>query len=66
MDDRKNRSIPVLMADGVSILGAHNRPYWRMVWLPLWILARSGSLSHRDASHFFPIFLDTVPDAPYD
>jgi len=39
MDDRKNRRVLVSMAAGVSILDAHNGPYWRMVWLPLWILA---------------------------
>lgn len=39
-DDRKNRSVLVLMADWASICGAHNRPFRRMVWLPLLILAR--------------------------
>jgi hypothetical protein len=66
MDDRKNRNVLVSMAAGVSVLNLHNGFPLRASWLPWWIFARPISLSHRDASHFFAVCLDTFPDALYD
>jgi hypothetical protein len=63
-NDRRNRSVPVSMAAAVGIVGAHNGSHGYDVWLHLRIFACPRFLSHRDASPFFAVFLDSPPDAP--